>query len=96
MRAKISKTKNELVIKVPLQQNRYNPYMEKVVGEMDNIVALIAKDQYDNEEMGFAHWIDRSYKGKDDDVSDFWFKWWGDQNDFEKICKKLKISIVYL
>ena len=46
--------------------------------------------------MGFAHWIDRSYKGKDDDVSDFWFKWWGDQNDFEKICKKLKISIVYL
>jgi len=95
MKTEITKTKNYLVIRVPLKSKRYNPYMEKYVGVMDNICALITKDEFGNEEMGFANWIDRDYKGKDDDISSIWYHWWGGIEEFKNICKRLKIDIIY-
>ena len=102
MTDKITKTKTHLVIKIPLFKKRYNPYMEQVgknpyIGTMNAITGLILyhkKDGNDYEECGFATLIDRSYKGKDDDVGDFIYKYHGDEEDFEKLCIELKIGLV--
>ena len=96
IKEEITKDKNYLIIKVPLRKKRTNPYMEgQDVGEMDNIVALITEDEFGNTEMGFCKYIDMAFKGKDDQWTDFWYKWWGDQEEFEEICKKLGIDIIY-
>lgn len=90
----ITKDKDYLIIKTPLKKKRYNLEGEDA-GEMDRIVALITTDEYGNEEMGFCEWIDMSYKGKDNQYTDFWYKWWGDREEFEDICRALGINIIY-
>lgn len=96
MKAKFSTNKDNLIIEIPIKQEISNPYMEEVIGKMDNITGLITKDKDGNDEVGFAHLIDRNYKGKDPDVSDFFYKYWGEKEEFEKICKELKINIYYI
>jgi len=94
---KIYKKGNKLVIEVPLTVNRYNPYSNSIVGKMPNIIGLILLDpKNNNEEMGFAYRIDVSYKGKNDQWTDFFYKWFNDRESFEKLCKKLKIDVVIL
>ena len=85
----ISIEKNNLVIKIPLKAKRFDPYTETDAREMDNIVGVIT-----NDEVGFAHWIDRDYKGKDDDVSNFFYIYLGEKKDFINLCKKLKIDVI--
>lgn len=79
----ISKDKKNLIIKVPLKQKIYNPYDEEEKGELDNICGVIAGD-----EEGFAYLIDRSYKGKEPDISSIFLHYTG---DIKELCKKLKI-----
>ena len=55
---------------------------------MDNIVGVIAGDEW-----GFAHWIDMDYKDKDDQISEIWFHYTGDQTDFRRACKELNIYV---
>jgi hypothetical protein len=89
----ITKTKTDLVIKVPLSVNRYNPYMgDEPVGEMDNIVGLIYHDK-GFDECGFAYWIDMDYKDKGDQISDFWLKYPGSEGDFVELCGKLGFEV---
>lgn len=92
MAEKIYKKDGKLVIEIPLKTKRYNPYDEKDYGdEMDNIIGLIESDI----DMGFCFRIDMSYKGKDDQWTDYFFKWLGSKDVFEKMCKDLNFDIVY-
>ncbi|MFA6201543.1 MAG: hypothetical protein WC679_14190, partial [Bacteroidales bacterium] len=61
-------------------------------GEMDSICGVVDKRMFD---YGFAHLIDMSYKGKDNQVSDIFYKFSGSQDEFEKLCKKLNLGIYY-
>src|SRR3990167_11350955 len=91
MKEKIRKEGKELVIelRMPLMSMRSNPYDEKENDPIENIVGTIAGD-----EIGFAHWIDRAYKDKADDVSVPFYLYQGDAEEFKKICGELRIQIV--
>ena len=95
MRETIYRKKDNLVIEISWFQKRCNPYDDSEwMG--DNIIALIIQQKNCNwSEMGFAYRIDMSYKGKDDQWTDFFYKYNGEQKEFEKLCKELKIDIVY-
>lgn len=93
MKQKIYTNKDNLIIEIPLKTERCNPYMvemEEYADEMDNIIALIENEN----NMGFCYRIDMSYKGKDDQYTDYFFKWFGQQKKFEEVCKKLNIDII--
>ncbi len=83
---------NNLVItlSVPLKQKDYNPYDDSEGEEMDNIIGMVIH----GETIGFSYLISRSYKGKDPDVSNPFYLYQGKEEDFRKLCKKLKIGIV--
>lgn len=95
MKNKIYKKGKNLIIEIPLVGQRINPYDPDLKRDMKNICALITKDKDGNEEMGFCKYIDMEYKGKTDQFTDFFYKWWRDKVEFEEICKKLKIDIIY-
>lgn len=83
---------DKLIIEIPLRKQRYDPYGDRYTGEMDNIIGL----WYGPYENGLAYRIDRKYKGKDDDFTDYFFKLNGDFKEFEKMCKELGITWVDL
>ena len=91
MKQEISRNNKNLIIKlsVPLEKRRYNPYDESEGDKMDNVVGVIAGD-----EIGFAYWIDRDYKGKGNDVSAPFYLYQEDLNSFRNLCKELKVDIV--
>jgi len=86
---KISVKNNKLMIEIPLKSKRYCPYSDKVTGDMDNICGLITK-----EDCGFSYLIDRSYKGKCDDVSIPFYNYVGGEKEFRKLCERLGIIVV--
>ena len=90
MKENIYKTDTSLVIVIPLTQKRSNPYDDRE-WEGENVIAIIEND----DDTGFCYRIDMSYKGKPDQWSDYFFKWMGDKAGFEKLCKELKIDVVY-
>lgn len=87
---------DRLIIEVPLKAQRSNPYDEDYHTEMDNIVAVIEPQSNCNmSKMGFCYNIDMEYKGKGDQHSDFFYIYDdGDEKDFIKLCKKLKLEII--
>jgi len=91
MKQEISKNNKNLIIKlsIPLEARRYNPYDESEGDKMDNVVGVVAGD-----EIGFAYWIDRDYKGKGDDVSAPFYLYQEDLDSFRNLCKELKVDIV--
>lgn len=87
MKKEITIENNNLVIRIPLKQNRYNIYMgDDPVGVMDNILGVIEGDEF-----GFAHWIDMDYSGKEDQISEMFYKFWGSEDEFKELCKELNI-----
>ena len=56
---------------------------------MDNVVGVVAGD-----EIGFAHWLDRRYKGKEDDISAPFYLYQEGLDNFRNLCRELKIEIV--
>lgn len=90
---KIHANKKSLVIEIPLKTTCSNPYSESENETMDNIIGLIIHHEgYD--ECGFAYRIDMSYKGKDDQWTDFFYKEFGDCDEFKELCEKLKIAYI--
>ena len=77
-----------VLFEFPLKQDIINPYTDKKEGTMDNITGVIAGD-----EIGFSHLIDRSYKDKGPDISEFFYLYDGKETSFVRLCKKLKIDI---
>ena len=88
---KLNKKGNIIIIKIPLKRKRYCPYTNVYKDEMIIISALIDKSR---NECGFVWNIDMSYKGKIDQYTDIFYKFNGSIEEFEKICKKLKINII--
>lgn len=93
------KENGNLIITIPLKKRRYNPYKEMAgnsgdVGEMDNLIGVI--DKKDDWEIGFAYRIDRSYKGKDDDISSIFLHYLEGEEEFKKLCKEIGIDFVML
>ena len=82
---------NNLIVKIPLKVNRYNPY-NNMAGEMNNIVGLI---EYHGgyADLGFAYLIDMDYKDKGDQIGDWAVKYDGEKEDFKALCKGLKIPL---
>lgn len=81
---------DNLIITIPLKTFRSNPYDEDYQEEMDNLIGLY-EGEYNN---GLAYRVDMSYKGKDDQWSDYVFKLNGSREEFEVMCKELKIDWV--
>ena len=94
---KIYKKKDKIIIEIPYFTNRSNPYMEgEDVGMHKTLIGMITKDKWGNDELGFAEVIDMDYKGKDDQYTGIKYQYWGGKEEFEKLCKELKLDIVYL
>jgi len=94
----IYKKDDKIIIEIPFWSKRINPYMPNAdIGEYPTLTGLIVRHREggnDWDEIGFAGTIDRDYKGKDDDVSDFVVMWDGEKEDFIKLCKKLEIDVI--
>jgi hypothetical protein len=95
---KIKRIKDNLIVTIPLVGRRNNPYNEMAgedpdTGEMDNVVGVIEKQSNGWIDMGFMYLQDMSYKGKDDQLTDWAVKWHGTEEEFKKICKKIDVSI---
>ena len=84
---KITTENNQLVIRIPLKQDRYDYFGDKV-GNCDNIIGIICGD-----EIGFAYQIDMSYKDKAPQWTDIFLKYWNGEDEFRTLCKQLKIDI---
>jgi len=93
MQNNIYKTKDSLVIEIPLISKRNDVYDEDLDKDMDNIIGMIDKR---NDTMGFSYVIDMSYKGKSDQFTDFFYKHFGNEDDFKELCKSLSIDIIYI
>jgi len=94
---KISRVKDEIIIKIPFWQKRCNPYLlnDESQGRYPTLTGLIIrhrKDGNDYEEIGWAETLDMAYKGKPDQISDFLVMWEGEEQDFIKKCGELKIG----
>lgn len=85
---KIYKKNGNLVIEIPLKTQRSNFYDPDFHDEMDNIIGVIA-----NNEIGFCYQICMDYCGKAPQWTDFFYKWFGKEEDFKKLCEKLDIDI---
>ena len=94
---KIYKKGKSIIFELPAESKRENPYMEgEDVGEYPTLTGLITKDEYGNQELGFAKTIDMDYKDKGDQYTDIMIHYWnGDEEKFIKICEELGIRIVY-
>ncbi len=85
------------MVEIPLKKRRYNPYEDDMSGnyeggaEMDNLIGLVESDI----DMGLCYRLDLDYKNKEDQWSDYLIKWHDGLESFEKLCKDLKIDIVY-
>lgn len=75
-------------------EERFCPFTDESKGEHLAIVGLIVNHNDSYNEMGIASRIDRSYKDKDDDVSDFIVKWHGEEDEFRKLCEDLDIGLM--
>ena len=86
---KIYKKNDKLIIEIPFKIKRCNVWDEEDFNEdMDHIVGVIAGD-----ELGFAYFIDMAYKGKGDQITDFFYSYHGEEKAFVKLCKKLDIYV---
>lgn len=82
MEQEISRNGKNLIVRLSIPLKRGND-------GMDNIVGTIAGD-----EIGFAYLLDRSYKGKEDDISSPFYFYQGEEENFRELCKKMGIKVV--
>lgn len=86
------KDKDNLIITIPLRQNRYNPYQEDMTGDgytgtMNSLIGVIAGDDYT-----LNYLIDMDYKGKADQVGTDILHF-DSREELEEICKECEIEI---
>ncbi len=89
---KIYKTKESLIVEIPLYQDALD-YLGEKVGEISNIIGVICNDECGNEEMGFHHLIDMTYKGKAPQIDGLLVSFHRDKKKFIELCKKLDIDV---
>jgi len=82
----ITKENNELVIRLPLEQDALD-YTDNKVGTIPAILGVIAGD-----EQGICGLIDMTYKGKGPQMSDFIVKTCYSRDDFIKKCEEWGID----
>ena len=84
----ITKNKTHLIVKIPLTQKESNCYMDdKDLIDVPNCVGIIAGD-----EMTISQLNDLSYKGDQQEGGPL-VHFWGEEEEFRKICKKINIDI---
>jgi len=84
----ITKENNELVVRIPLKQKINNPYIDnKDLGETDNLVGIIAGNEY-----SISHLIDLDYKDKQQEGSPIIM--FDDKEELEKVCRDFGIEII--
>ena len=88
---KITKRKTNLLISIPLTDMRSNPYDPEYLETMDSLMGLIEDDKF-----GFCYRINMSYKGKDDQWTDFILRCDMDmeRESFIGLCDRLGIQVV--
>lgn len=86
------KENGNLIITVPLKTMRSNPYDDDLCEEMDNILGMY-ESEWNN---GLTYRIDRDYKGKADEATDYFFKLNGTFKEFKKMCEDLGIDYISL
>ena len=92
---KYEKIKDNIIITIPFWSKRQNPWMEgEDVGSHKTLIGIIDKDEFGNEELGWAKIIDMDYKDKEDQITDTMIHYWdGDKKSFIELCKKLEIEV---
>lgn len=75
-------------LRVPLRVSRTDLFGEEGKDFMDNILGVICGD-----EIGFAHWIDMSYKGKGDQISTIFYIYRGEKDEFRKVCSDMRLHL---
>ena len=89
----IKKVKDKIIIEIPYWTKRCNPYMPgEDVGSHQTLVGLFTRDQWGNDECGFAYLIDMDYKNKQDQNTGIMIQYTGGDKEFKKICEKIKIG----
>ncbi len=87
-------------IVVPTSRKRSNSYMEEksARGELGSYNTVTGIIDEKTSEYGFAFTIDMSYKGKDDQFSDFFLEVSAfiEQDEFQNLCKQYQINLVFL
>jgi len=91
---KIYKKNNKLIIEVPFYSERSNPYDDSYCEKMDNVIGIITPNsKCSDPDMGFCYLIDMDYKGKEDQWTNYFYKFDGEEEEFNELCTKLGISI---
>ena len=89
---KITKNKKDLVIKIPLYQDSYDAFGEKISSMIPNIIGVIA-----GERCTISHLIDLGYKGDVQEGMEIIV--WSDYatkkeiEEFKKLCNDLEIDV---
>ena len=97
MEEKIYKKYNKIIIEIPYWSKRSNPYMlGEDVGSYQTLTGILDEDKDGNDRFGFGLSIDMDYKDKPDQYTDIKYHFWGEEEDFIKVCKELGIGIVDL
>ena len=80
-----------LIITIPLWQDACDYFGEKV-GSIPNIIGVCSLDKGGEEELGFHKTIDMTYKGKEPQIDGLMVSYFGEKEDFIKLCEKLDID----
>jgi len=84
----ITRENNELVIRLPLEQNSYDAIGE-LVGKVPNLIGVIAGD-----EQGIHQSIDMTYKGKSPQVDGLLVQTYYSNDEFIKKCAEWGIDVI--
>lgn len=85
----ITRDGNDLVLRVSLTQPQYNPYMtdDEPVGETDNLIGIIAGDEYH-----ISYLIDMEYKDKGPQEGMPLIMFY-DREELVKVCGELGLEV---
>jgi hypothetical protein len=93
MKEKYYKKEDNIIIEIPTQSARFNQYsLGEDIGNYPTLIGIICTDENGDEECGFAEMIDMGYKGKCDQWTDIKYHFWGEKEEFIKICEELGVS----
>lgn len=95
---KVYKKDKKIIFEFPEEKKRINPWDDEgskrgKFGYYPTFTGLIFDDKFGNEEIGFSYTIDMDYKSKADQYTEIVIKYYGEPEDFVKLCKKLKIFV---
>lgn len=84
---KIYKENQELVVRLPMEQDTFDAVGE-LVGRVQNLIGVIEGDK-----QGIYQSIDMTYKDKDPQIGDLLVQTYFSDDEFRKKCEELGISV---